>query len=213
VFYNIHSHSCRQTDSFCIRNIHNEFDREIDGQNVTLGLHPWYLNTADFEQQYASLKQNASKTEVLAIGECGLDKLVATGWDLQLTAFRRQIALAQEVEKPLIIHCVKAINEVLAELKHFKRPVIFHGVNNKLSLVQPVIDAGHYLSFGKSLLSSNSKIQNTFIKTPFEQVFLETDDLENDISEIYKLAARIRQVSEEELVAQIENNFSNVFYS
>jgi TatD DNase family protein len=213
VFYNIHSHSCGQTDSFCIKNIHNEFDQDIDGQSVSLGLHPWYLNTANFDQQFKSLKQNANKPEVLAIGECGLDRITATAWDLQLTAFRRQIAFAQEVEKPLIIHCVKAFNEVLAELKHFKRPVIFHGVNNKLSLVQPIIDAGHYLSFGKSLLSSNASIQNTFIKTPFEQVFLETDDLENDISEIYKLAATIRHVSEEELVAQIENNFSNVFYS
>jgi len=213
VFYSVHSHSCRQTDSFCIRNVHSNFDQEIGGQTVSFGLHPWYLNNTDFEQQFADLKHNAAKPEVLAIGECGLDKITTINWDLQLTAFRRQILLAQEIEKPLIIHCVKAFNEVLSELKHVSIPVIFHGINNKLSLVQPVIDAGYYLSFGKSLLSNNGSVLDTFRKTPLEQVFLETDDLESDISEIYKLAAQIKNVSEEEIVLQLENNFSNVFNS
>lgn len=213
MFYNIHSHSCRQTDAFCIRNVHSNFDQEIDGQSVSLGLHPWYLNSADFEQQFASLKKNASRPEVFAIGECGLDKITPTTWDLQLTAFQRQIILAEELRKPIIIHCVKAFNEVLSELKHVQIPVIFHGINNKLSIVQPVMDAGYYLSFGKALLSSNASIQETFIKTPLSQVFLETDDLESDISEIYKLAAQIKNVSEKEIVSQLENNFSNVFNS
>ncbi|MCE7044325.1 TatD family hydrolase [Dyadobacter sp. CY312] len=213
MFYNIHSHSCRQTDAFCIRNVHSNFDQEMDGQSVSLGLHPWYLNSTDFEQQFASLKKNASRPEVFAIGECGLDKITPTTWDLQLTAFQRQIILAEELSKPIIIHCVKAFNEVLSELKHVQIPVIFHGINNKLSIIQPVMDAGYYLSFGKSLLSSNASIQETFIKTPLSQVFLETDDLESDISEIYKLAAQIKNVSEKEIVLQLENNFSNVFNS
>jgi len=159
-----------------------------------------------------SLRNNISKPEVLAAGECGLDKLSGTDWALQLKAFQRQIELAEEINKPLIIHCVKAFNDVLAMLKNVKVPVIFHGVNNKLSIIQPVIDSGYYLSFGKSLLGFNEAILNTFRETPLEQIFLETDDADVDIKEIYKSAARIKNISEKEILLQVEKNFLNLFH-
>lgn len=194
-----------------MRNIHECFDQPLTGQAVSMGLHPWYLSATDFDQQFLELKINVSKPEVFAIGECGLDKLTKTDWSLQLKAFRMQIGLAEETRKPLIIHCVKAFSEALNELRSVKTKIIFHGINNKFTHVRPVIDAGHYVSFGKSLLSTHSQILDTFRKTPLEQVFLETDDLVTDISEIYKLAANIRQISEDELVLQLGKNFLNVF--
>lgn len=213
MYYNIHTHHGCKSDVFCIRNIHQDFETNVLTGPVSMGLHPWFLSETEFDEQFLELSNNVSKPEVVAIGECGLDRITSTEWTLQLKAFRMQISLAQEVGKPLIIHCVRAFSEVLSELRSVKTKIIFHGINNKLTQVRPVIDAGHYLSFGKSILSSNLQILDTFKKTPLEQVFLETDDLLTDISEIYKLAADIRQISEDELVWQLEKNFINVFGS
>jgi TatD DNase family protein len=210
VYYNIHTHSLRETSAFSIRNIHTDFGQNVEGQTVSMGLHPWFLDT-DIETQFSALQKNVSRQEVLAVGECGLDKLTTTSWDLQRTAFQYQIELAEELHKPLIIHCVRAFNEVLAQLRTVKVPVIFHGVNNKWSHIEPVVKSGFYLSFGKSLFSSQPAIRDAFFKTPLEQVFLETDDLELDIAEIYKIAAQMKSIPEKEIVLQLEKNFSNVF--
>lgn len=178
-----------------------------------MGLHPWYLEAENLDEQLENLRNNLSKPEVLSVGECGLDKLSTIDWALQLQAFQSQIELAEEINKPIIIHCVKAFNDVLVMLKNVNVPVIFHGINNKLSTIQPVIDSGYYLSFGKSLLSFNDAILNTFRETPLEQIFLETDDADIDIKEIYKSAARIKDISEKEIVLQVEKNFLNLFQS
>ena len=73
-----------------------------------------------------------SKTDsVLAIGECGLDKACDTNFKLQQQVFTTQVNWANEIKKPLIIHCVRAYGEVLSLLQknNNKVPVIFHGFN------------------------------------------------------------------------------------
>ncbi len=213
MYYNVHTHPhAHDTDVLFIENLYKNFEQNIEGRKVSMGLHPWYLEAQNLDEQLESLRINLSKSEVLAVGECGLDKLSTTDWALQIKAFQAQIELAEEVKKPIIIHCVKAFNDVLAMLKNITVPVIFHGVNNKLSIIQPVIDAGYYLSFGKSLLGFNEAILNTFRETPLEQIFLETDDADVDIKEIYKSAARIKDISEKEILLQVEKNFLNLFH-
>ena len=197
----------------CVENIKSDFDQDFAGRNVSMGLHPWFLDPTRFEEQLAAMQINAEKPEVLAIGECGLDKLTGTTWDLQLEAFRKQIMLAEQLKKPLIVHCVRAFQQVLSELKGVKVPVIFHGVNNKRSVLQPVIDSGHYLSFGKALLGNSESIRETFIATPLDKIFLETDDAAADIREIYKSASLIKKIGEKEIVLQLEKNFVTVFRS
>ncbi len=212
MYFNVHTHPKSHTDDVVfIENLYKQFEQDFTGRSVSMGLHPWFLDVQTLEEQLESVAKYASAREVLAIGECGLDKLCTTDWDLQIKAFQYQIKLAEELSKPLIIHCVKAFNEVLLLLKDVAVPVIFHGINNKLSLVQPVIDQGYYLSFGKSVLGFNEAILNTFRSVPLEKLFLETDDADLDIREIYKTAARVRNISKNEIVLQLERNFSNVF--
>lgn len=212
MYYNVHTHPKSQTDDVVfIENLYKQFDQDFTDRNVSMGLHPWYLDVRTLEEQFESMTKSASASEVLAIGECGLDKLSGTDWDLQIKAFQYQIGLAEELGKPLIIHCVKAFSEVLALLKDVAVPVIFHGINNKLTLVQPIINRGYYLSFGKSVLGFNEAILNTFRSVPLERLLLETDDADLDIREIYKSAALVRNISEKEIVLQLEKNFSNVF--
>ena len=213
MFYNVHTHltNAPQTRVLAVKNVYQNFNGDNSGQKVSMGLHPWYIDIRDPELQFASLKHNVTRPEVVAVGECGLDKLNSTPWDLQLRVFQWQISLAEDVNKPLIIHCVKAFQEVLSELKHVKVPVIFHGINNKKTVIQTVIDSGYYLSFGKALLTGREYILETFRAVPLEQVFLETDDADVDIREIYKSAAKIKNITEKEIVLQLEQNFLTVF--
>jgi TatD DNase family protein len=213
MYYNVHTHyHPPSTGVLHIENRYEDFTGDLAGRKISMGLHPWYLDAENLDEQWDSLTENAKKAEVLAIGECGLDKLADTDRSLQLNVFRRHILLAQELNKPLIIHCVRAFSEVLAELKGVTVPVIFHGINNKITLLQPVIDAGYYLSFGKSLVNPKDYILQTFDAVPLEKLFLETDDSDIDIREIYKSAARVENLPEKEIVLQVEKNFLNIFH-
>lgn len=212
MFLDVHTHNPPgDPDILAIENRHNRFGGPVGSRYVSAGLHPWYVRAETLSDDLDLLSRYAARQEVLAIGECGLDKLTATDWDTQCRAFEQQIALAGELRKPLVIHCVKAFQECLQFLKEAVVPVIFHGINNRLSVIQPVIDAGYFLSFGKALLHPNAAIVDAFKAVPPGQLLLETDDTGADIREIYKTASQLRDIPEKEIALQLETNFSKVF--
>jgi TatD DNase family protein len=211
-YYDIHTHRPRiDPNIVTIENIHQNFTQASEHLKVSMGLHPWHLNAENLRSELASLSQCAVSPAVVAIGECGLDKTISIPWIVQENAFKHQILLAVQLGKPLIIHCVRAFEEVLVLLRNVTVPVIFHGVNNKLTVVRKVIDHGYYLSFGKALLNNQQSIKETFRAVPMRQLFLETDDMETGIEEIYKSAALIKNIEEKEVFLQLENNFKTVF--
>lgn len=213
MYYNIHTHNNIPAED--VVQVYNQY-RHFTAPQVkgfyTAGLHPWYLLANTCNQELKQLEQLLTDDQLLAVGECGLDKITNTDWHLQKEAFKQQILLAQAYRKPLVIHCVKAFAETLQLLKTIRVPVIFHGINNKLSTIQPVINAGHYLSFGKSLLQTNPAITESFLATPLTQLFLETDDADTSIRDVYKSAAKIRNIDEKEILLQLEANFNTVFH-
>lgn len=212
MFLDVHTHyAASEPDVLAIENRHGGFGATVASPYESAGLHPWYIRAETLSDDFDALRKYAVQPGVLAIGECGLDKLTATDWATQYRAFEWQIALAEELQKPLVIHCVKAFQECLALLKHTRVPVVFHGINNRLPVLRPVIDAGHYLSFGKALLHPNPAILEAIRAVPAEQLFLETDDTRADIREVYKTAAELRNIPEKEIVLQLELNFGKVF--
>jgi len=212
MFLDVHTHyPPSEPDVLAIGNRHSGFGAAVASSYASAGLHPWYIRSETLSDDFDALRQYAVQPGVLAIGECGLDKLTGADWGTQCRAFEWQIALAEELQKPLVIHCVKAFQECLALLKHTGVSVVFHGINNRLSVLRPVIDAGHYLSFGKALLHPNPAITEGFRAVPMEQLFLETDDTRADIREVYKTAAQLRNIPEKEIVLQLELNFGKVF--
>lgn len=100
-------------------------------------------------------------------------------------------------QKPLIIHCVRAYEEVLAIKKEWGTqgdviPWIFHGFNKKPAVAQMLLRAGAYLSFGAALLVPGSPAAQSLAICPPGRYFLETDD-RNDVSiaAVYAAAAAI----------------------
>lgn len=198
-YIDIHTHQKGNRENvFSLYNISPEDFIELpnNGKNYfSAGIHPWYIDST-VEEKIKILKQIASNPSIRAIGETGLDKRCPIDFDLQKKVFNSQIAIAKEVKKPLIIHCVKTYNEIQQVLKETQTnvPVIFHGFRGKPQLAKELTKAGFYLSFG------NLFHEESLEKTPFERIFLETDDTDLGIEEIYRLVAEKRGVSIEKLI-------------
>lgn len=207
----IHTHNKTDLNIIAIQNLSTNFDRISDKSMYSAGLHPWFISQDNFENDFSKLKDVAYLTNVVAIGECGLDKVCDTPFELQLKAFERQVILANETGKPLILHCVRAFGEVINMLKESnnKIPVIFHGFNKNAILAKKLTDKGFYLSFGEALLKAAMK--DVFNSVPLERVFLETDKSPADLKRIYTEASAIKNVDMNLLSLQIIKNANKVF--
>ncbi|MDL2241720.1 TatD family hydrolase, partial [Bacteroidales bacterium OttesenSCG-928-L03] len=118
----------------------------------SLGIHPWKINPQLLSQDLKFLDENVRYDSIKAIGECGLDRLTATDWDLQLKTFKSQIVISEQVGKPMILHVVKAFDELIAIKKDFepRQAWIIHGFRGKPQQMEQLIRQGFYLSFGTS---------------------------------------------------------------
>jgi TatD DNase family protein len=202
-YINIHTHQLPQVNEVAIQNLYKDFEQVRQKGYYSIGLHPWYIDEHwkhDFEQ----LRMYASHPHVKAIGECGLDKVCSTDFTLQQQAFEQQIQLANAVHKPLILHCVKAYEEVLQQLKQATVPVVFHGFNKSKELALQLTNAGYYLSFGKAL--EQQHLQEVLKAIPKEKFFLETDDASLSIQTIYQTAATVFLIDEVSLSLQLRQN-------
>jgi len=209
-YIDIHTHQeDTGPDTFALKNRYDRFELIADGQYYSLGLHPWYLH--DLATQMDLLERYAADSKVLAIGECGLDKVCPTPWPLQEKAFRLQSALAERLNKPLIIHCVRAYTEVMALLKGVRVPVILHGFQKKPELAAALLQQGYYLSFGKALLENKAQAASSLAAMPPDRFFLETDDMDLPVEKIYGAAVRIRKTGADALILQLQKNFKTVF--
>src|SRR5690606_12217395 len=76
------------------------------------GIHPNYISDHN-EETIKWLYETAQNENCVAIGECGLDGLLSIDFQLQKEIFHRQILIANEVNKPVIIHCVRKFYELI----------------------------------------------------------------------------------------------------
>lgn len=178
---------------------------------TSYGLHPWYLTEGGLEDSLEVLRACLFQNQVVALGEAGLDKVCPTPWALQTKAWETQIQLAEEFQKPILIHCVRAFDEILFSLKNnrISVPVIFHGFNRNARIAEKIIHDGHYLSFGHHLLHPN--LHPVFKSIPLQNIFLETDDSRTDIKKIYETAAAIHSLPLVNFASQIHLNIENIF--
>lgn len=177
---------------------------------ISIGLHPWYATLDKLELQMKYLTVLAKQANVKLIGECGLDKLKGDSIENQILILGEQIKLAEELRKPLILHCVKAFDELIAlkqQLK-VKVPMIIHGFNKSEELGKQLLAKGFQLSFGASVLKDSSSISKLIENT--DDFFLETDDSETSIEEIYHAVAKIKKITVDELKAIIFANWSKL---
>lgn len=211
VLVDIHTHN-RNSEGISIVNYHENYNSISENEFCSAGIHPKFLTSENADELFSSLKINATKKSVVAIGECGIDLLINNACELQKKYFRQQLTLAQDLSKPLILHCVRAHEMILQIIRKMKItvPVVFHGFNKKWELAENVIKRNHYLSFGTALIN-NPSAALSFQKSPLHRIFLETDDSGVDIYTIYEVASKLKSLKIGILANQIHENAALVF--
>ena len=211
MFINIHTHL--QLYDAAIEVVNLNMDSSDKPKYYSYGLHPRHINKSDYKEQLQQLKIKANEEHCVAIGECGLDKLSKVDFALQEKVFIEQIEIANTLKKPLIIHCVKAFNELIncLNLNNNAVPVIIHGFNNNENIAKVLLAHDCLFSFGKALLGYESNAAKAIKNIGRKNFFLETDDAEISIKYIYKKASELLGIDEEILKQQIQSNFENVF--
>lgn len=214
MFVNIHTHSKSiNSTELEIINIDNVIEFDASNHYCSIGIHPWKINKSTYEEELNILKKISSQKNIAAIGECGLDKLTKTDLLIQEFIFKTQISIAESVQKPLIIHCVKAFDELIRIKKKMSIsvPIIVHAYNNNKQILAQLLKNGFYISLGKALLKSNSNASKIISLIPPERLFLETDDADLPIKTIFDSAAKYLNQDLEVLKQQIYNNYKKVF--
>jgi TatD DNase family protein len=215
-FIDIHTHREKIPEkTITIKNLFpGEAIPVFSGRNFySVGLHPWKVGTEKEDNERMLMMEDALELDhVIFVGECGLDKLAETAFEEQKRAFRAQAFMAEEYQKPLIIHCVKAWNEVVELHKKNKPtvPWIFHGYNGSVELTQQLPDKNFLFSFGEILFKTNAKAIDSFKSLPIEKIFIETDEFDGTIDEIYTRAARLKNISVENLKQAVWENFNRI---
>lgn len=211
LFIDIHTHSISTSNEvFAIRNSYPNSDDF--STPFSIGIHPWFLKKETFENEILLIEQKLQHKNCYAIGECGLDKAIEINFDFQKEIFIKQIELSEKYQKPIIIHCVRAFQEVIEIRKLYKpkQPWIIHGFQKDKQLFFSLIKNGFYLSFGEAVLK-NVNFQTLISAVSLDNIFLETDNSEISIHEIYQKIADLKQVTLEELQNQIHTNFTHIF--
>lgn len=215
-YIDIHTHSFyRDPETTLVLNV---FPDEVEKLELpvycSVGLHPWHVNEASWEKQIEKVSKAAAGRNVLCIGETGLDKAVSNSYEIQQLAFSAQLAMAETLKKPPVIHCVRSYSELLAIRKKsdLSIPWIFHWFNADEHTARELIRKNCYLSFGHLLFNERSKAFRVFKTMPADHLFFETDDAGYSIREIYSRAADVRKLSLTFLESQIMDNFGNCFH-
>ena len=149
-------------------------------QFYSVGWHPWYLSEEKLHKE--DLRALASREDVKALGECGLDRLASTPLPIQEQALMLQWHIAHELNKPMILHVVRAWSEVLAFRKRVgdEVPMVIHGFRGNAQLAAQLLSHGFFLSFGEHFNQDAAKWVYSAGK-----MLLESDDSALSISQIY----------------------------
>lgn len=212
-FVNTHTHS--PGEGINVWDVGMEIPvREIDQRVLfSVGIHPME-GVREEEVDWSRFRSLVADERVVAIGECGLDRRFARNLREQERLFWRQAECAEEADKPMVIHGVKAYPEIIATRKAggFRKPWVIHGYNNNGRILTQLLEHGFYISAGAALLNPDSNVSRWLKDIPLKRLFLETDDRKTGIGEVYAAASCRLGLEMEELRKQLWVNFNTVFH-
>ena len=171
---------------------------------TAVGLHPWQATTGAIPSEAEILTADA-------VGEIGLDKACEVDFERQTAVFEAQLRLAEQYQKPVVLHCVRAFEYIMRVLENYRlKAVIFHGFIGSKEQAQRAVTQGFYLSFGERTFRSPKTIE-ALRSTPLTQLFVETDESSTPIEEIYAKIAELRGIPTTELITAAEENYNRIF--
>ena len=210
-FINIHGH--RQASSIEEWVMMNLMAKDFPPDDIetgysSVGFHPYNIGRVDEDETLKKVKEAVEHPRVLAIGEIGLDKSIEPAMGDQLRIFEKQVDIAESAGLPLVLHVVRAFNEMIEFMRAHQPvvPMIIQGYNGSPQMADALVKAGFMISFGEAITGDHSKIVEALQKVPAEMLFLETDEGDMDIREIYHFASEVKGISVDHLRVQIFEN-------
>jgi TatD DNase family protein len=148
---------------------------EHGGVYAALGIHPHQAGS-DESEHVQDLCRLLGHAKAVAVGETGLDFYRDYApRDAQRRLFERQLAVASDLDKPVVIHTREAEEEVETALARFEGTVILHCFSSP-ALLPAALERGYYLSFaGNVTFPSATELREAARRVPPERILAETD--------------------------------------
>ena len=195
---------------------------------ISFGQHPNDTETVTIKEFEAACDQYILHEKIIAIGETGLDYYRDGDIDAQQLMFRRQIQLAKEHNKPLIIHTRNAVDDTLRILKEERAHEvggIFHCFTESWEMAKAGIDLGFYISFSGIITFKNAQaIRDVVEKVPLDRLLIETDapylapvphrgkvNLPLYVNFVGQEVAKIKNTDLETIIKTTSSNFYQLF--
>ncbi len=187
---------------------------KFSGKNFySVGLHPWKLKTREENNFFLQMVEEAMELDhVIFTGESGLDKVTGADFEEQKRVFLAHAIMAEEYQKPLMIHCVRAYNDILElyNKQHPSVPWILHGYTGSREISEQLSKKQFFFSFGRILFKEKAKAVDSFKALPLDRIYLETDEYKGPVKEIFVKAAEIRNISVDDLKNAVWANFNRL---
>lgn len=199
---------------------------QFDNIFLSSGVHPLDVKEGlDVDQ----IRRFATDPKVIAIGETGLDYFYADETKiLQQQCFEQQIALAVEVNKPLIVHTRDAREDTIAMLKNGhadKVAGVLHCFTETWEMAKAAMDLGFYISVSGIVTFKNAgELRSVIRKVPKDRLLVETDSpylapvphrgQENQpayVRDVAEFVAELRGEKYQDLADYTSENFFNLF--
>ncbi len=157
-----------------------QFD-PLPGRYYSVGFHPWLELDRLTGTDFTLLEQCARHPQVIAIGETGMDRLRGAALNIQASVFARHLQLAHDVDMPVVVHCVRASQDILDLRRSIGLttiPIAIHGMRGNQHVANTLLEAGCYLSYGARFNPE------ALMTTPLERLLIETDDASTTIDDV-----------------------------
>ncbi|MCU0377946.1 MAG: TatD family hydrolase [Bacteroidales bacterium] len=204
-------HGAGSADTVAVRNIMSGEDIPEDFTPNTLfsaGIHPWQGTADNIKWLKTELILTAAHPHVAVIGEAGFDRLKGPPPDVQRDLFRFQCQLAEEMHKPMVIHCVRGWDDLLTLRQEVKpvMPWVIHGFRGKPQLAETLAGKGFWFSLGLSGLK-----KEILDSISYDRLLLETDDTVGSITNVYLRLMELTHRQAVQITELIKANFNNLF--
>ena len=205
-----HTHKCpRDTEQTALVNLlpRSPSSDTVDGCFYSCGIHPRDLDRFTSDE----LVETLCRIPCAAVGECGLDSTLPVSLDLQEKSFRNQIRISEELNLPLIVHCVRKHYELIRIRKEIspRQPWLIHGFRGNSEVGKALLEHGMILSLSPVWLMHLEHFPEWL---PDNGFLLETDECELALRDIYSHTAGLRGETPEQLSEKLQKTFNTFLF-
>ena len=210
MFFDVHTHNTQSVNAINSFHFSEYINPEATCPHFSVGIHPWWAEDVNIDAFINYCE--AHPKGLVAICECGIDKLKGPTIEMQQQLFDTQIQLATKLQLPIIVHMVKSadlIYQKISETPHLQ--YIIHGFNGSIEMINQFSLPNVYFSLGAGIFKNGNKTIAMLKHIPLNKLFFETDNSVIPMEKIYDRFCVVRKCTLSELKKQITENFEKVF--